>query len=193
MTTLVAGLLIFFAVHSISIVAHPWRNAMALRLGEWGWKGVYGVVALIGLVLIVHGYAEARMDPVVIYTPPFWLRHVALLLLLPVFVLLIAAYLPGRIQSATKHPMLVATKLWAVAHLLANGSLADLLLFGGFLVWAVVDRISIKRRGPVLTPAAPAGKLNDIIAIVLGLALYVVFLLWLHGWLFGVSPIGRPV
>lgn len=191
MGILLLGLVIFFAVHSVSIVNEPWRNRMAASMGEWTWKGVYAVVALAGLVLIIWGYGLARQDPVALYTPPLWLRHLSILLLVPVFPLLLAAYLPGRIKAATKHPMLLATKLWAVAHLLANGMLADVFLFGGFLVWAVVDRVSMKHRTQRPVPSAPPSKVNDIIAIVAGLVLYVAFVLWLHAWLFGVSPIGR--
>ena len=119
--------------------------------------------------------------------PPVALRHVAALLMLPVFVLLLAAYLPGRIKAATKHPMLVATKLWATAHLLANGNLADVLLFGGFLAWAVADRISMKHRVQ-RPPGAPAGRLNDLIAVLAGLALYALFITVGHHWLIGVTP-----
>lgn len=191
MGVLLLGLIIFFAVHSVSIVNEPWRDRMVTKMGEWPWKGVYSLVAIAGFVLIVWGYGLARSDPVVLYAPPMWLRHLALLLLIPVFPLLLATYLPGRIQAATKHPMLVATKLWAVAHLLANGMLADVLLFGGFLAWAVVDRISMKRRTQRLIPGVPSSKVNDIIAVIFGLALYVAFALWLHTWLIGISPIGR--
>jgi len=191
MTTLILGLLLFLGAHSISIINDPWRNRMQARLGEIGWKGLYGVISIIGFVLIVQGYGAARLDPVVIYSPPTALRHVAMLLLVPVFPLLLSTYLPGRIKSAVKHPMLVATKLWAFAHLLANGNLADVLLFGGFLAWAVADRISLKRRNPRPLHTAPAGKLNDVIAVVGGLVLYVGFVMWLHVWLIGVSPIGR--
>ncbi len=191
MGELIAGLVVFFAVHSISIVNASWRDRMAARWGERTWLGLYSLAALAGFVLIVWGYGLARQEPVVLYVPPEWLRHVTLLLLVFVFPLLLAAYLPGRIQATTKHPMLVATKLWAVAHLLANGTLADLLLFGSFLVWAVADRISLQRRPQRPAPGAPPAKGNDLIAIVGGLALYVVFVLWGHAWLFGVSPTGH--
>jgi uncharacterized membrane protein len=191
MGVLILGLVIFFAVHSVSIVNEPWRNRMVIKMGESLWQGLYALAAIAGFVLIVWGYGLARADPVLLYAPPMWMRHVALLLLLPVFPLFLAAYLPGRIQAATKHPMLVATKLWAVAHLLANGMLADVLLFGAFLAWAVVDRISMKRRTQRSIPGAPPSKANDIIAVLAGLALYVAFVLWLHTWLIGVSPIGR--
>jgi uncharacterized membrane protein len=182
---------LFFAAHSISIVNDAWRNRMARRLGELGWQGLYALVAAAGLGLIVWGYGLARQEPVVLYVPPFWLRHLSLLLLVFVFPLLLATYLPGRIREITKHPMLVATKLWAVAHLLANGTLADVLLFGSFLVWAVADRISLERRAPRPVPGAPPSRLNDAVAVLGGLVLYAAFALWLHHWLFGVSPITR--
>ena len=191
MGLLLLGLVIFFSVHSVSIINEPWRDRMVAKIGELWWQGLFSLVAILGLVLIVKGYDLARYDPVVIYSPPVWLRHVATLLLVPVFPLLIAAYLPGRIQTATKHPMLVATKLWAVAHLLANGMLADVLLFGGFLAWAVVDRISMKHRTQRPIPGAPPSKANDFMVVVVGLGLYVAFALWLHTWLIGVAPIGR--
>ena len=190
MSMLLIGLATFFVVHSVSIVNEPWRDRWVTKIGEWPWKGLYSFVAVVGFVLIVRGYGVARLDPMVIYLPPVWLRHLAILLLVPVFPLLLAAYLPGRIQTATKHPMLIATMLWAFAHLLVNGTLADLLLFGSFLTWAVVDRISMQRRTPRPIPGAPAAKVNDIIAVLGGLALYVAFILWLHTWLIGVSPIG---
>ena len=188
MVWLVLGLLIFLGIHSVSIVAPAWRDAQHARLGDGPWKGLYAVIAIVGFVLIVVGYGAARQSPVVLYSPPLFLRHFALLLLLPVFPLLLAAYLPGRIQRATKHPMLLATKLWATAHLLANGTLADVLLFGGFLAWAVADRISLKRRAPRPVPGAPPRAANDVIAVIAGLALFVLFYLWLHQWLIGVSP-----
>lgn len=191
MVTLILGLVIFLGIHSISIIARSSRNAMAAKLGTAGWKGLYSLIALIGLYLIVVGYSAARMEPVVLYSPPFWMNHITMLLMVPVFPLVLAAYLPGRIKSTLKHPLLVAVKLWALSHLLANGTLADLLLFGTFLAWAVIDRISLKRRAPSPTPSAAPGRFNDLIAIVAGLALYVVFLMWGHVHLIGVSPIGR--
>ncbi|MDO9466456.1 MAG: NnrU family protein [Thiobacillus sp.] len=191
MNALVLGLILFFGVHSVSIVNDPWRNRMAASMGEWTWKGLYALVALAGFVLIVLGYGLARQDPVVLYTPPAWLHPVAMVMLIPVFPLLLAAYLPGRIQTAARHPMLAATKLWAVAHLLANGMLADVLLFGAFLVWAVLDRISMKHRTQRTIPSLPRARTNDIIAVVGGLVLYAAFVLWLHGGLIGVPLIGR--
>ncbi len=188
MVWLVIGLVVFLGVHSVSIVAPGWRDAQQARMGGKAWKGLYTLISLAGFVAIVVGYGMARQSPVVLYNPPFFLRHLALLLLLPVFPLVLAAYVPGRIQRAARHPLLLATKLWATAHLLANGTLADVLLFGGFLVWAVADRISLKRRAPRPVPGAPARAGNDVIVVVAGLALFVVFYLWLHQWLIGVSP-----
>ena len=133
MSVLILGLLVFLGVHSTGIFAPAWRDRMAARLGEIPWKGLYSAASLVGLVLIVWGYGLARQDPVAIYAPPVWLRHLALLLMVPVFPLLLATYLPGRIQSTVKHPMLSAVKLWAFTHLLVNGNLADLILFGSFL------------------------------------------------------------
>src|SRR5512147_2050460 len=144
MTLLILGLLIFLGVHSVSIVAPGWRNAQAARLGENGWKGVYTVVSIVGFALLVYGYGQARQAPVVLYTPPTGLRHAALLLMLPVFPLLLAAYLPGRIKSAAKHPMLLATKLWATAHLLANENQADVKQFDGIITWEMANQNSIK-------------------------------------------------
>lgn len=189
MTLLIVGLVLFLGIHSVSVFAPAWRDQQLAQRGEKGWKGLYSVVSLIGFVLLIYGYGAARQAPVVLYAPPSGMRHLALVLMLPVFPLLFAAYLPGRIKSAAKHPMLVATKLWAVAHLLANGNLADVLLFGGFLAWAVADRISLKRRTVRAVPGAPAGPANDLIAVIGGLVLYAVFLLWAHRWLIGVSPI----
>jgi uncharacterized membrane protein len=190
MPVLIVGLVLFLGVHSVAIVAPALRARTIHRLGEGAWKGLYALVSLVGFVLICYGFGLARQAPVVLYSPPIWLRHVALILMLPVFPLIIAAYLPGRIKTAAKHPMLAAVKLWAFAHLLANGLLADVLLFGAFLAWAVVDRISLKRRStPQLLRTAPRGPLNDVIAVVLGLAIYALLIGWAHVRLFGVSPL----
>lgn len=190
MTLLILGLVLFLGIHSVAIAAPGWRDAQLARRGEAVWKGGYSIVSLVGLVLLIYGYGLARQSPVVLYTPPAALRHLALLLMLPVFPLLFAAYLPGRIQRAARHPMLLAVKLWASAHLLANGTLADVLLFGSFLLWAIADRIAVKRRAqPRHTPGAPPSKANDAIALVGGLAVYALFILGAHRWLFGVSPL----
>lgn len=189
MAYLCFGLVLFFAVHSSSIVAPHWRDRMVLRLGLNAWRGGYSLLSVTALLLMVHGFALARAAPVIWYTPAAWSHAVARLLMLPVFPLLLAAYFPGRIRAAAKHPMLVAIKLWALAHLLANGNAADVLLFGGFLAWAVIDRISLKRRPPRVARTAPLSRWNDALAIVVGLMLYAWIALWVHLRLFGVSPL----
>lgn len=187
MMQLVLGIVLFFGIHSASIVALPTRDRIAAR-SENAWKGFYTLVSLVGIVLMVRGYAELRSTPTVLYVAPLWLRHVAALLLLPVFIFFIAPYFPGKIKTALKHPQLVAVKLWAVAHLLVNGTVADLLLFGSFLAWAVADRISLKNRPQRPLPGAPESTANDVILVILGLVLYAVFAVWAHEWLFGVRP-----
>jgi uncharacterized membrane protein len=190
MSLLIAGLVLFLGVHSVAIVSPGLRARAIHRMSEGAWKGLYALVSLAGFVLICYGFGLASQTPVILYSPPAWLRQVALVVMLPVFPLLIAAYLPGRIKTAAKHPMLAAVKLWAFAHLLANGSLADVLLFGGFLAWAVLDRISLKRRSaPQVLRTAPPGPWNDVIAVVLGLAIYALLIGWAHMRLFGVSPL----
>jgi uncharacterized membrane protein len=190
MLLLILGMVIFFGTHSIAIVAPGFRAAARARLGENGWKAVYSIASLAGFVLLCYGFGLARQTAAVLYVPPPWLRHFTQLLMLPVFPLLLAAYLPGRIKAAAKHPMLAAVKLWAFAHLLANGSLADVLLFGGFLAWAVADRIALKRRPAIPARTAATRPWNDAVAVVLGLAIYALIVLWAHRLLFGVAPLG---
>lgn len=190
MSLLVLGLVLFLGMHSIAIFAPAWAGRTRARLGQPAWQGIYALVSLAGLVLIVWGYGLAREHPIGLWAPPVWTRHLALLLLVPVFPLLLAAYLPGRIRSTVKHPMLAAVKLWALAHLVANGNLADVVLFGSFLAWAVADRISYRYRPAPAVPGAPPGKANDLIAVIGGLVLYVAFIGGLHRWLIGVSPLG---
>ena len=190
MTILIAGLVLFLGMHSISIFSNTTRDRLAAQFGPMGWRALYSIVSIVGFVLIIRGYAAARLDPVVLWVPPRWTAHLAAALLLPVFVMLLSAYLPGRIQTALKHPMLVAVKLWAVAHLLANGTLADVILFGSFLAWAVLDRISMKRRTPRTRPELPKSAANDAIAVVGGLGLYALFALYLHVRWIGVAPFG---
>jgi len=180
MTTLIFGLILFLGIHSVSIVAPAARERWAGALGDWPWKALYSLVAIAGLVLVVHGYSQARLDPTVLYTPPTALVHVNMLLMLIVFPAFLATYLPGRISVLLGHPTLVAVKAWAIAHLLVNGTLADILLFGGFLAWAVADRISLKRRAPRPIPRAPASAANDVIVVIMGLALYAGFAFWAH-------------
>ena len=187
MLQLLSGLALFFGMHSMSILALPLRDKFAAK-SEIGWKLIYGVVSLTGLILMSRGYADLRLTPTILYIAPVWLYDVTAVLLLPTFVLFLAPYFPGRISSVTKHPQLVAVKLWAVSHLLVNGTLADLLLFGSFLLWAVAVRISMKRRATRAVPAMPESKANDIIAVVLGLIVYAATVSWFHEMLLGVRP-----
>ena len=186
MTMLIVGILLFFLPHSVSIINHRWRDQKAQQLGEWGWKGLIGLISLVGFVLMIKGYGDARVTASVLYSPPAVLRHLVLLLMVPVFPLLVSTYLPGRIKSTVKHPTLVATKLWALSHLLVNGASADVLLFGSFLLWAVADRISMKKREVRPIPAATVGPLNDVIAIAAGLGVYAGFVVKFHSLLIGV-------
>lgn len=192
MILLVLGLAIFLGVHSSRILADDWRSAQIRRIGEKPWKGLYSLLSLIGFVLIVWGYGQTRMAPVELWSPPVFTRHLAALLLIPSFILLAAAYVPGtRIKRAVGHPMVLGVKIWAFAHLLANGRLGDLVLFGAFLIWSVVLYISSRRRDrksgtvPIVGPAT-----RDAAAVVAGLVAWVAFAVWLHGALIGVRPFG---
>lgn len=190
MIYLIAGLIVFLGIHSISIVAPDLRNRLADRLGIL-WQANFSLDSAIGLALIVYGYGQARLVPVVLYTPPPVLRYVTVVLMLIAFPLLLATYLPGRIKAAVGHPMLAAVKAWALGHLLCNGTLADVLLFGSFLAWAVADRISLKRRAPRPVPSLPASRANDYIVVIGGVLLAAVFMHILHTWLIGI-PVVLP-
>ncbi|GAB4513550.1 MAG: NnrU family protein [Roseibium sp.] len=189
MALLIAGLVLFLGIHTLPM-QRSGRAALVSRVGENGYKGLFALVSFVGLGLIIFGYGQARLEgPPLLYDPPFWLRHVTMLLMAPVFIFLVAAYVPSRISQALKHPMLVAVKLWALSHLLANGDLASFLLFGGFFVWAVADRISLKKRGPgagQIAAARDPGRFSDVVVILLGLVLYGLFVWKLHAWLIGV-------
>ena len=187
MLLFITGLILFFVVHSISIVNVGWRDAMAERLGTGAWRGLYSLASLAGLVLLIQGYGSARGDPVILYAPPAWLLYVNFLLMLFVFPLFMASLLPGRIKTAVKHPVFASVKIWAFAHLLTNGALADVLLFGCFLAWAVAGRISMKHRRERPVPGFPESSVNDLLAVVGGLLLYLLFIMVLHGWLTGVE------
>jgi len=192
MILLVLGLVVFLGIHSIRIVADDWRSARVARLGEGRWKGLYSLVSLVGFVLIVVGYGQARHAPVLLWIPPVWSRHVAALLVLAAFILIVAAYVPGtHLKARVGHPMLLGVKLWAFAHLLANGTLGSLVLFGSFLVWAVVDYVVCRRRDRRNGVAyAALGWSRDAIAVVIGLVAWAAFAFWLHGVLIGVKPFG---
>jgi uncharacterized membrane protein len=189
MTILILGIIVLIGIHFVP--AFPeFRDRLMARLGKNGYRALFSIVSTLGLALVVWGFAKA---PVVqIWYPSAWTRHLALLLMLPVFPLLFAAYLPGKIKAKVRHPMLAAIKFWALAHLIANGDLASIILFGSFLAYAVLDRILLKRRAgaePVLAASEAEGRRNDLISIGAGLALYVAFLFWLHPLLIGVSPL----
>jgi len=188
-TLLFLGLILFLGTHSFSMARGP-RAALIGRIGPGPFKGLYSLLSLAGIVLIAIGYGQYRANGYIpVWDPPVWTRHLALLLVLVSFICIAAAYLPGRIKQRLKHPMLAGVKIWALAHLLANGDLGSILLFGAILAWAVVARISVKRRDVAAQhggTAAPAGWRNDILAIVIGGAVYVAFVLWLHPLLIGV-------
>jgi uncharacterized membrane protein len=189
MLLLILGLILFIGIHSVSIVAPAWREGVVARLGEGRWKGIYSLASLAGLALIVWGFSQARQMPVVVYIPAAWMRAVAPLITLPMFPLLIGAYVPGKIRAIFKHPMLVAVKLWALSHLLANGMLHEVILFGSFLAWAVVLRISSKRRTPRPAPNIPIRRFNDASAIIVGVVVYLATVFVLHRLVLGVSPL----
>ena len=192
MNLLILGLVIFLGVHSLRIFAAPWRDATRARLGEGAWKGLYSLVSLAGFVAICWGYGLARQAPVTLWVPPLGMRHAASLLTLGSFVLLAATYVPRNVFKARwGHPMLLGTKLWAVAHLLANGTLADVLLFGGFLAWAVALYIVSRRHDRALGTTYPAvSRTGTAVSVLVGGASWVVFALWAHGLLIGVRPFG---
>lgn len=192
MTALIAGLFLFLGIHSLNMLAPALRIHMVDRLGLIGWKGLFAVISLTGFVLLVWGYGETRSAPVWLWQSPVWTRHLASLLMLPAMILLVAAYVPGtRIKARIGHPMLLATKVWALAHLAANGSLADLLLFGSFLIWAVAGFVVFRRRDRATGRQYPsAGIARDITAVLVGLALWGLFAFYLHRLLIGIGPFG---
>ncbi|WP_285261421.1 NnrU family protein [Halopseudomonas bauzanensis] len=192
MLALILGLVLFLGIHSVRLFAADWRAAQIDRRGLLAWKGLYTVVAVVGLLLIIWGYGQARLSPTWLWVSPMWTRHLAALLTIPAFILLAATYVPGtRIKARVGHPMLLGVKFWAIAHLIANGTLADLLLFGGFLAWAVALYVVSRRRDRLAGVRYPAaGFSRDLIAIVIGLVAWVVFAMWLHGALIGVRPFG---
>jgi uncharacterized membrane protein len=192
MTILVIGLAIFLGAHSVRIFAEPWRQRQIARMGPGAWKGVFSLVSIAGFVLLVWGYGLARAVPVELWSPPAWTRHLSSLLNLAAFVLLAAAYVPrNRIRAAVGHPMVAGVKLWALAHLLSNGRLADVVLFGAFLAWAVLDYRAARARDRASgVRQAPGSFGGDLVAVVMGVVATAVFALWLHAPLIGVRPFG---
>ena len=193
MLTLIAGLILFLGVHSVRIFADDWRTRQQQKWGADVWRGVYAVLSLAGLVLVIYGFGLVRNEPVVVWMPPLGMRHAASLFTLMAFILLAAAYVPGNaIKARVYHPMVAGVKLWAVAHLMSNGNLGHLVLFGSFLAWAVLDFISSRkrdRRNP--TASRPATKLSaTVITVVVGVVGWLLFAFWLHGLLIGIKPFG---
>ncbi len=193
MTYLILGLILFLGVHSLRMVlGEGWRTQTRARVGEGAFKGIYSVVSILGFALIVWGFGVARQTPMQLWSPPVAMRHVAALLTLISFILLAAAYVPGNgIKARLHHPMVLGVKVWAFAHLLANGNLAHVVLFGSFLVWAIWNFAASRRRDR-LTGAtyAPGKGTATAITVVVGIVAWLAFALFLHGWLIGVRPFG---
>lgn len=193
MMLLIVGLIIFLGIHLLPTSPEV-RNGLRDRLGVGPYKAVFSIVSLFGFAIIVLGYHKMQLNPgknPVLWDPPTWTRHIALLLMLPAMIFLVASQIPSRIRTAVKHPMLIAIKTWALAHLLANGDVASLLLFGTFLAFAVYDRISVKKRGELgpLGASQPTSAINDVIVVGVGIALYAALLFGGHQWLIGVAPL----
>ena len=193
MMVLVVGLILFLGVHLVP-TSPELRDGLKERIGEVPYKVIFSLLSLIGFVVIVLGFHKLQLHPgknPVLWDPPTWTRHIAVALMLPAMIFLVASVIPSRIRTAVRHPMLIGIKTWAFAHLIANGDLGALLLFGSFLAFAVYDRISVKKRGAQgpLGNATPSSPINDVIVIVVGVALYAALLYGGHQWLIGVSPI----
>jgi uncharacterized membrane protein len=190
MATLILGLVLFLGMHGFTMRRGA-RSALIARLGEQPYKIVYSLVSLIGFALLIYGYGQYRAAGMIpLWSPPVWTRHIAALLMLFALILLPSAYVPSHIKAAVKHPMIASVKIWALAHLLVRGDFGSMLLFGSFLAWGVMARISMKRRGGI-DPVAPRGWTNDAIVIAIGLGLYAGVLLWLHPAAIGVPLIPR--
>ena len=192
MPYLLAGLVLFLGVHSVRLFADGWRTQVLNAWGAGAWRAGYSLLSLAGLALIVWGFGLVRQTPVQLWSPPTGMRHLAALLTLLAFVLLAAAYVPGnQIKARLHHPMVVGVKLWAFAHLLANGNVGHVLLFGSFLGWAVLSFLAAKRRDRREAKVYAAGKAGATgVTVALGVAAWMAFTLWLHGWLIGVRPFG---
>ncbi|MGA9333603.1 MAG: NnrU family protein [Rudaea sp.] len=190
MWILILGLLIFLGAHSVRICAEGWRARCIARIGTNSWKGIYTLVSAAGFILIVWGFGLARQHPVFLYAPPLWLRHLNALFTLVAFVLIAAAYVPrNHLKATIGHPMLAGVKLWAFGHLLAIGMLRDVLLFGGFLIWAILDFVASRRRDRAAATAYPAGTLlGDLLVLAIGITAWAIFAFALHSRWIGVNP-----
>ena len=192
MSLLVVGILVFFASHLVRVVAPGFRQDMIRRLGPWGWRAAYSLVSIVGLILMIRGYAEAKPTSAWLWISPVWTRHLAALVMLIAMILLVAAYLPGRIRRAVRHPMTLAVVLWSAAHLAANGQVADVLLFGSFLAWSLVVMASAVSRpaGSSTSPSLPPSKANDLLAVLVGAGLWAWLAFGGHRVLFGMPIFG---
>ena len=192
MSALILGLVIFLGLHSVRVFAEDWRARTRTRVGESVYKGLYSLLSVLGFVLIVWGYGLARQQPVMLWLPPLWTRHLAALLTLPAFVMLVAAYVPGNaIKARLHHPMVLGVKIWALAHLLANGMLADVVLFGAFLAWAVLSFAAARRRDRAAQVVYAPGRVGPTgVTVAAGLAAWAGFAFWAHGAWIGVRPFG---
>jgi len=192
MAILILGVIAFFGLHSLRVIAETWRVRQVAALGEARWKTLYSVVSIAALALMLWGFSLARADAPVVWTPPKPLHYLTALLVLVSFVLVAAAYIPGtRIKAATGHPMTLGVKTWAFAHLLSAGTLADIVLFGSFLVWAVAVYAAARRRDRAAGAPRPEGKLTrDALALAVGALAWFAFAARLHQWMVGVSPFG---
>ncbi|OEC98352.1 MULTISPECIES: NnrU family protein [unclassified Rhizobium] len=190
MALLILGIVLFLGLHLVRVVAPGLRSSMIARLGEGGWKGAYSIASIVALVILIYGFGQAR-DMTPIWTPPFWMSHITILLMLFALICLVASLLPaGHIAVRTKHPMVLSVKIWALAHLLSNGDGAAILLFAAFLAWGVILRISLKRReraGEITLRPFVSGK-YDLYAIVIGVIIWALIIWKLHAWIIGVSP-----
>ena len=192
MTVLILGLVVFLGVHSVRMLAGGWRSRTLARVGEGAYKGLYSLAAVLGFGLIVYGFGLARQQPVQLWAPPFAMKHVASALMLVSLVLLAAAYVPGNaIKARLHHPMVLAVKTWALAHLLTNGNLAHVLLFGAFLLWAVGNFVASRQRDRAEGVVYASGNAQaTVVAVLAGVAAWALLAFWLHGWLIGVRPLG---
>ncbi len=190
MLVLILGLVLFLGIHSLRIFADDWRGRQIARMGLMRWKVLYAAVAIAGFVLLCWGFGLARQQPVLLYVPPLWLRHLNALFTLVAFVLFIAARVPrNHFKAKLHHPQVLAVKVWAFGHLLATGMLHDMVLFGAFLLWAVVLFAVSRRRDRREATVYAAGTVQgDVLTVVIGGALWLAFVLRLHLWLIGVSP-----
>jgi uncharacterized membrane protein len=189
---MILGLVLFLGVHALT-TQRELRGSFIASMGEGGYKIAYALVSTAGLVLIVWGFAHYRAGGLIpVWSPPTFLKHLNVALMLPAVILVVASYIRGRIYTAVKHPMLAGVKLWAFGHLLTNGDLGGIILFGSFLAWAVFDRISLKRRADAGAPPIPVGgTANDLIAVAVGFVAYLALAFAFHPVVIGVPVIGN--